>query len=495
MKILRLVLLLLPGIAVSAALHTSNVTVAVYFESHSASSQSFLTGAFNDTLSQPSISSIVDLKLVPYGSSFNFTRNASFICMSDHSADECASEKLELCTLKQKGGGVSGMFQANAVRDAWPFFFCFEGSRSFDWAEMCARRFMSAKDWSAIQKCSSSENQTQEVLEAARKETDGVRLKFQPPFPWVAVNGEAASPSTLQQGICEAYSGKVPDACGGPTPAPAPSPAPVHKVPKHCSMGEVVPCPFNKDFPQTMCAGDECCIDGSTCPSASANYTWCLSGKKVDCLPAADSPGGMPVGRLVLYILLALLAFLLCSAGLLVFAKKWRGRDDNVMERMASPEITCENVLKHEILVSDLKFGEVLGRGGFATVSLAHWQGAKVAAKDFVLTGLSLKQRAALKRSFIRETEVSFDLRSPRVLSVLGICTSVPDHLYIIMELAEGGSVRSMLEALTAPLESERLWALAHDTALGDGKTVSMTCLPGLSNDLVMAPMAFFFMN
>lgn len=121
----------------------------------------------------------------------------------------------------------------------------------------------------------------------------------------------------------------------------------------------------------------------------------------------------------------------------------------------------------YEIETNDIGFGGMLGRGGFATVYLAYWQGSKTAAKCFDLRGLGQKQRDTLKRSFRREIEVSFELRSPRILSVLGICTSVPEHLYIIMELAEGGSVRTMLDAATAPLEPSVLWGLAQDTALG----------------------------
>jgi len=124
-------------------------------------------------------------------------------------------------------------------------------------------------------------------------------------------------------------------------------------------------------------------------------------------------------------------------------------------------------VHKHEIDVSDIQFGSVLGKGGYATVYVTYWQGSKTAAKCFDMTGLNSKACSSLKRSFDREIELLFELRSPRVLSVFGVCTSVPGHLYIIMELAEGGSVRSKIEAAEAAFEPEELWGLAHDTAMG----------------------------
>lgn len=129
--------------------------------------------------------------------------------------------------------------------------------------------------------------------------------------------------------------------------------------------------------------------------------------------------------------------------------------------------LTESGLHKHEIPESDLKFGKMLGRGGFATVYATYWQNAKTATKCFDMRGLSKKQCGTLKRSFLRETEVSFDLRSPRILSVLGICTSSPDRLYLVMEIAEGGSVRRRIDAAEEPLDPAVLWSIAHDTSVG----------------------------
>ena len=45
-----------------------------------------------------------------------------------------------------------------------------------------------------------------------------------------------------------------------------------------CSLGDSVPCPTGE-----MCAGNQCCADGSTCPSAQNSFTGCSSGKGYDC--------------------------------------------------------------------------------------------------------------------------------------------------------------------------------------------------------------------
>jgi len=46
-----------------------------------------------------------------------------------------------------------------------------------------------------------------------------------------------------------------------------------------CQVGEEVPCPGTKSF----CRGDQCCSDGTTCPSARASFKACDIGKTEDC--------------------------------------------------------------------------------------------------------------------------------------------------------------------------------------------------------------------
>lgn len=74
--------------------------------------------------------------------------------------------------------------------------------------------------------------------------------------------------------------GDAPAPAPSPTPPPAPTPTPTWS----CSVGDVVNC---QDSVNTMCAGNQCCQDGSTCPSADATYSLCPRSKNYDCIVAS----------------------------------------------------------------------------------------------------------------------------------------------------------------------------------------------------------------
>jgi hypothetical protein len=93
---------------------------------------------------------------------------------------------------------------------------------------------------------------------------------------------------------------KVTDCTGGvappPAPPPAPAPAPVRPVPSPTPTPTPAPpapapaggggCPVNGDAvcpDGNHCAGSQCCMDGSTCPSAPASFNACFLPKATDC--------------------------------------------------------------------------------------------------------------------------------------------------------------------------------------------------------------------
>merc|ERR1712127_376921 len=53
-----------------------------------------------------------------------------------------------------------------------------------------------------------------------------------------------------------------------------------------CTVGDKVVCSGTEE---AMCAGDECCPDGSTCPSASGEVAECAHGKTRDCTPPSKT--------------------------------------------------------------------------------------------------------------------------------------------------------------------------------------------------------------
>merc|ERR1712203_1134646 len=67
-----------------------------------------------------------------------------------------------------------------------------------------------------------------------------------------------------------------------PTPTPTPSPVPTPS-PGSCDVGDTVSCPGSG----AACAGSQCCPDGSTCPSAAADFSGCPKSKEEDCTGAA----------------------------------------------------------------------------------------------------------------------------------------------------------------------------------------------------------------
>jgi len=56
------------------------------------------------------------------------------------------------------------------------------------------------------------------------------------------------------------------------------------EAPAPCSVGDAVTCPGDgKDW---LCAGNQCCDDGGTCPSADVSFHGCPAPKTVDCTKA-----------------------------------------------------------------------------------------------------------------------------------------------------------------------------------------------------------------
>merc|ERR1712012_416058 len=76
-----------------------------------------------------------------------------------------------------------------------------------------------------------------------------------------------------------------PDGGSPVPPSPVPSPGPIPPSPPSpspspsCNVGDSVFCPDGS----TRCAGNQCCNDGSTCPSADHSFSGCPKGKAIDC--------------------------------------------------------------------------------------------------------------------------------------------------------------------------------------------------------------------
>jgi serine/threonine protein kinase len=111
-----------------------------------------------------------------------------------------------------------------------------------------------------------------------------------------------------------------------------------------------------------------------------------------------------------------------------------------------------------------ISFGKVLGHGSFGAVYLCKWQGTEVAVKA-VKAALDDVQSQEL----LHEFKVTFDLRSPRIIQMLGYSYDEAGSMNLVLEYAPGGALRSLLDNLleddaTPDLKESATWAsdVAH---------------------------------
>jgi len=132
------------------------------------------------------------------------------------------------------------------------------------------------------------------------KTTDGRRAVVS--FTWFNLNMSGGTynlrifsdDGTLNQlgksyiSACQAWANGALGPAPGPPPGPAP-PAPPAPRPKptapsptaKCKVGDVVDCPGTQ---AQKCAGNQCCPDLTTCPSAGESFSGCPHAKTVDCV-------------------------------------------------------------------------------------------------------------------------------------------------------------------------------------------------------------------
>ena len=84
---------------------------------------------------------------------------------------------------------------------------------------------------------------------------------------------------------------------------------------------------------------------------------------------------------------------------------------------------------------------EPFARGGQGTVHLAEYQGDVVALKRMSLVGITAVARGRVMKAFSTELAIMVKLRSPRVVSVLGVVTSDPAWLGLVVEYMAGGTL------------------------------------------------------
>ena len=183
------------------------VSVELYFEAQCPGCQDFTTGALADTLADPEMAAIIDLKLVPYGNAKQ-TADGSFECQ--HGAGECESDAQELCTQYLLAGSNTDTMWKESMA-AWPFILCMEQAEGNPAkGEGCYTSTMgnSTVSWSAVSSC--VQNDFNLVTTAAMDAT--VKHDY---VPWPLVDGTLLEKTNfLTKAVCDAYTGTKPTACG-----------------------------------------------------------------------------------------------------------------------------------------------------------------------------------------------------------------------------------------------------------------------------------------
>jgi tRNA A-37 threonylcarbamoyl transferase component Bud32 len=115
-----------------------------------------------------------------------------------------------------------------------------------------------------------------------------------------------------------------------------------------------------------------------------------------------------------------------------------------------------------------LKLDQELGRGANATVYRAIYDHDVVAAKVVNLRGISIAAMSTIADDMNHELALMAKLSHKRIVRVFGICEDLGENqIIMLMDLAEGGTMRAMLDTSAAPLDAPLAVKLMHDTAVG----------------------------
>ena len=136
--------------------------------------------------------------------------------------------------------------------------------------------------------------------------------------------------------------------------------------------------------------------------------------------------------------------------------------------------ITGYNKIKEgnaEVDLSEIKYGNVIGRGTFGEVYKGTWRGAVVAVKKLNSSQMSEE----FVREYEREVYLMRTLRAPNILQFLGSTFNPPD-ICIVMEYMSRGSLYNILHDESCTLEWPLILHMLADTA--KGMTYLHTCKP-----------------
>lgn len=110
--------------------------------------------------------------------------------------------------------------------------------------------------------------------------------------------------------------------------------------------------------------------------------------------------------------------------------------------------IRAQSQLSIKLDASEIELGDTLGTGSYGTVYRGTWRGQQCAIKSY---NESVFQNASMVGDVNREVEMCSAMRHPNIITFFGKA-QLPDKYYLVMELAEHGSLGGLIKKGPLPV-------------------------------------------
>ena len=169
------------------------------------------------------------------------------------------------------------------------------------------------------------------------------------------------------------------------------------------------------------------------------------------------------------------------------------GTNPNARPQSARKQRALQTMMQWELTSAGIEWKEELGAGSFGKVYRISYEGDMLAAKRMDL-GMQRDDRTELEMELTREFRALHKLTHSNIVQMLGVVVDHPDWICLIMELADMGSLRQMLDrtpdAIVGKLPVQT--SLAYDIASGLAHCHSTKPLPMLHHDIKSANVLLF---
>ena len=153
-----------------------------------------------------------------------------------------------------------------------------------------------------------------------------------------------------------------------------------------------------------------------------------------------------------------------------------------------------ENMSEWEWASKDLVWGDRLGSGSFGAVYRVQHAEITLAAKRMNVSKDEAAEREELENELVREFRALHKVSHANIVQLLGVITDNQSYVCLLMELADGGSLRQMLDARPERVVEKPLMqvSLAHDVASGLAYCHALKPQPLLHHDIKSANILLF---